>query len=141
MAIYTTFFLAEPKALADGFPGWRPPLAKPVRREFRNPFTGEAMVTESREPDWSEPVEVKPGKKLRVIRVKSTYTDYLEDRLPPFVRRCRHWATKGVTEVELTPLLEALGVKGSLEPALYAPPIREAALQQLPAKFASALLA
>jgi hypothetical protein len=37
MAIYTTFFLADPREVPGGFPGWKPPLPAPVRREFRNP--------------------------------------------------------------------------------------------------------
>src|SRR5262245_26351940 len=32
MAIYTTFFLCKPPELPGGFPGWRLPLAQPVRR-------------------------------------------------------------------------------------------------------------
>src|SRR5262249_44810119 len=52
MAIYTTFFLCKPEELPGGFPGWRLPLAKPVRREFRNPFTGELSVVETHDPDW-----------------------------------------------------------------------------------------
>jgi cysteine-rich repeat protein len=54
MAIYTTFFLCRPEELPGGFPGWQPPLATPVRRELRNPFTGQVVVVESREPQWPE---------------------------------------------------------------------------------------
>src|SRR5262245_29535313 len=54
MAIYTTFFLSKPEELPRGFPGWRLPLQQPVRREFRNPFTGKVSIIETREPEWPD---------------------------------------------------------------------------------------
>ena len=59
MAVYTTFFLCRPEELPGGFPVWRPPLAAPVRREFRNPLTGQVQVVETREPEW--PPELEGG--------------------------------------------------------------------------------
>jgi hypothetical protein len=86
MAIYTTFFLCKSKDLAKGFPGWRPPLAKPVRREIRNPFTGKLTVIETRAPEWPEDTSEWPEREHQVAVIRGKYEDYLEGRLPPFVR-------------------------------------------------------
>jgi len=135
MAIYTTFFLCKPKELLRGFPGWRLPLAKPVRREVRNPFTGETMVIETREPDWPEGAGEGPEREYRVVAIEGRYEDYLEGRLPPVVRDCPHWAAKGLTEVELTPLFKAAGVETAMECTIYSPPSSGAIFQQLPPAF------
>lgn len=139
MAIYTTFFLCRPEQLTDGFPGWRLPLAKPVRRTFRNPFTGAESVVESREPEWPDGEGDEPEREYRVVEIEGSYEDYLEDRLPPFVRSCPHWAAKGLTEVELDPLLRAMGVEKSMECPIYSPPSSGAIVQQLPAEFLARL--
>jgi hypothetical protein len=135
MAIYTTFFLCRPEELSGGFPGWRLPLAKPVRRKFRNPFTGEESVVETREPDWPEDAGALPERDYQVVAIEGRYEDYLEGRLSPFVRSCPHRAAKGLTQVELDPLLEAAGVTGALECAIYSPPSSGALVQQFPAEF------
>jgi hypothetical protein len=132
MAIYTTFFLCKPEELPGGFPGWRLPLPQPVRREFRNPFTGKIAVIETRKPEWPEEVDQEPQREYQVVSIAGRYEDYREGRLPPFVQRTPHWAAKGLTEVELKPLLQAAGVDGSLECALYSPPSLGAVLEQLP---------
>jgi hypothetical protein len=139
MAIYTTFFLCRPEELPGGFPGWRLPLARPVRRTFRNPFTGEESVVETREPEWPEEAGDGPEREYQVVVVEGSYEDYLEDRLASFVRSCPHWAAKGLTEVELDPLLKAAGVEGSIEFAIYGPPSSGAVVQQLPAEFLAKL--
>jgi len=74
-----------------------------------------------------------------VVDVEGFYEDYLEDRLPSFVRSCPHWAAKGLTEVELDPLLKAAGVEGSIEFAIYGPRSSGAVVQQLPAEFLAKL--
>jgi hypothetical protein len=135
MAIYTTFFLCKPKELRRGFPGWRLPLAKSVRREVRNPLTGEMMVIESREPDWPEDAAARVEREYRVVAIAGRYEDYLEERLPPFVRDCPHWAAKGLTAVELTPLFKAAGVEAAMESPIYGPPSAHAFVQQLPPEF------
>ena len=135
MAVYTTFFLCRPDELPGGPPGWRPPLAKPVRREFRNPFTGELSVVETREPEWPEGEGEGPEREYRVIALEGRYEDYLEGRLPAFVGSCPDWAAKGLTELELKPLLKAAGLEGSLEHAIYSPPWSGAVVQQLPPEF------
>lgn len=135
MAIYTTFFLCKPEKLSEGFPGWRLSLACPVRREFRNPFTGELSVAQTREPEWSEEADDESDREYQVVAIKGRYEDYLEGRLPPFVRTCPHWAAKGLTEVDLIPLLEAADVETSLESAIYSPPPSSAAVQLLPPEF------
>ena len=135
MAIYTTFFLCEPEELPGGFPGWRLPLAKPVRREFRNPLTGQVSVYESREPEWPDEADEQRPPRYRAVEIAGRYQDYLEGRLPDFVRDHPHWAAKGLTEVELNPLLEAAGVAGSLESAIDSRPATNAFVQQFPAEF------
>lgn len=133
MAIYTTLFLSQPVALPGGFPGWRLPLAQPVRREFKNPFTGKVTTIETREPEWPEQESTEAAdQQYQVVAIEGSYENYLESRLPAFVRACPHWATKGLTEIELNPLIEAAGVSLTLECTLYSPPARGALLQQFP---------
>jgi hypothetical protein len=140
MAIYTTFFLCKPEELHGGFPGWRPPLAAPVRRQFKNPFTGELSTIETREPEWLEEGEEVFERDYQVVAAEGNYKDYLEGRLPPFIRACPHWAAKGLTEVELGPLADALGVVPTFEFSLYCPPSAGATLQQLPLDMPSKLV-
>jgi hypothetical protein len=140
MGIYTTFFLCEPAELPGGFPGWRLPLAEPVRREVHDPFTGELLVVESRVPEWPEDAFEGTELNYQVVVIEGSYQDYLEDRLPPFVRSCPHWAAKGLTDIELAPLLEAVDLSASLEQPIYAPPPYVYTVQQLPAGFLSKLL-
>jgi hypothetical protein len=135
MAVYTTFFLCQPKDLLRGFPGWRLPLARPVRREVRDPFTGEVRVIETREPDWPQGADAEPEQEYRVVAIEGRYEDYLEGRLPPFVHGCPHWAAKGLTVVELTPLFKAAGVEAGMACPIYGPPSSGALVQQLPPAF------
>ena len=58
MAIYSTFFLCKPNDLPRNFPGWRLPLAIPVRRQLKNPFTGQTSTIETREPEWPDEEDV-----------------------------------------------------------------------------------
>ena len=139
MAIYTTFFLCKPEELPGGFPGWRLPLAKPVRREFRNPFTGELSVVETHDPHWPEDAPEVLGREYQAVTIEGGYEDYLGGRLPPFVRALPHWAAKGLTEVELYPLLEIAGVAGSIECPIYSPPSSGTVVQQLPPEFVAKL--
>jgi hypothetical protein len=132
VAIYTTFFLCRPDELLGGFPGWRSPLATPVRREVRNPFSGKVVVVESREPEWPEDASEDTTAEYQVVALAGSYEDYREGRLPPFVRACPHWAAKGLTEVELAPALEAAGAPGEMPCPIYAPPSSGAMVQQLP---------
>jgi hypothetical protein len=131
MAIYTTFFLCKPDELLGGFPGWRPPLAAPVRREFRNPFTGELSAVQTREPEWPDEREVS-DREYGVVETQGRYEDYLEGRIPAFIRSCPHWAAKGLTEIELGPLCEATGVGSEFVSPIYGPPSSGAVVQQLP---------
>jgi hypothetical protein len=134
MAIYTTLFLCSPDGLIAGFPGWKPPLGQPVRREFRNPFTGTMTVIETREPEWaSEDAVDETISHFREGAVHGGFKDYLESRLSPFVRECPHWAAKGLTD--LKPLLRAVQVSDLLEHPIYGPPSRGAMIQQLPREF------
>ena len=139
MAIYTTFFLSRPDELPGGFPGWQLPLAKAVHREIRNPFTGKLSVVESREPEWPDAAGDEADGMAQVVEINGDYKDYLEGRLPPFVRTCPHWAAKGLTEVELTPLVRAAGAEGVLDYAIYSPPSSGANVQKLPPDFLTKL--
>ncbi|MGN6366808.1 MAG: hypothetical protein ACTHN5_00825 [Phycisphaerae bacterium] len=140
MAIYTTFFLAKPDELQNGFPGWKPPLPVPVRREFRNPFTKQIMIVETREPEWPNAAKETQPSQYRAVAIHGNYEDYLEGRLPPFVRECQHWAAKGLTEIELEPLLKAIGVNIKLDSPLYAPPSSGVVLQEFPPDFLAKLI-
>jgi hypothetical protein len=140
VAIYTTFFVCDPKQLVAGFQGWRLPLPKPVKHEVKNPFTGESITVETREPEWPENEGVDPiDREYRVVAIEGDYKDYLEGRLPPFVRRHPHWAAKGLTEIELTPLAQALGIAAKFECPLYGPPSSGAVLRELPSELPTKL--
>ena len=140
MAIYTTFFLCKPEELPGGFPGWRAPLAAPVQRQFKNPFTGEISTIETRAPEWPEEEQDALERDYQVVAMQGKYEEYLEGRLPPSVRTCRHWAAKGLTEIELSPLAEAVGVEPRFECPLYAPPSSGAMLLELPPDMLSKLV-
>ena len=135
MAIYTTFLVAKPDELLGGFPSWKQPLPAPVRREFRNPFTKQMMTIETREPEWPSRESQSDIPQYSAVAIHGSYEDYLEGRLPPFVRESQHWATKGLTEIELGPLLKTIGVSAKLESPLYAPPSSGAVLQEFPPDF------
>lgn len=135
MAIYTTFFACNPQQLPSGFPGWLPPLPKPVERQFKNPFTGEISTVETREPEWPDGEDADlMDREYQVVAIQGDYEDYLEGRLPPFVQRQPHWAAKGLTEVELSPLAQAIGLEAKFECPLYGPPSCGAVLQELPSE-------
>ncbi len=140
MAIYTTLFLCNPQELKAGFAEWRSPLPKPVKRTFKNPFTGETTTIETCEPEWPDGQDAEVlNREYRVIKRTGNYQDYLEGRLPEFIQEQPHWAAKGLTEIELSPLAEALGVKPSFECPLYGPPSSSATLQEFPPDMLSKL--
>jgi hypothetical protein len=138
MAIYATFFLCEPTELKVGFPDWRAPLETPIRRETRNPFTGELMIVETREPEWPK-LDYVPEFNFQAVEIEDSYEDYLEGRLRPFVRAHPHWAAKGLTPVELHPLLELLDVRDRIDSAMYSPPSSGDVLEELPQAFMAKL--
>jgi hypothetical protein len=140
MATYTTIFVCRPEELIAGFPGWLPPLEKPVRREIRNPFTGEVSVVESRDPEWAEETSDESEIDYMVVAIDGDYAEYLEGRLPPFVRGCPHWTGTGLTFVEIEALLRGQRIDGILECALYSPPTRGALVQRLPPESARTLV-
>jgi hypothetical protein len=142
VAIYSTFFVCRPRELARGFPGWKPPLPKPVKREVKNPFTGKSMTVESREPQWPEDEGADGwGRVPTVVAVTGDYEDYLEDRVPRFVRDQPHWCAKGLTQIELNPLGQALEVESAVETALYGPPSAGASLDRVRPELVAALQA
>jgi hypothetical protein len=141
VAIYTTFFVSDPEHLIAGFPGWRHPLPEPIKRQIKNPFTGETTTLETREPDWHEDEVAGPMEHdYQVLAMTGNYEDYLEGRLPCFVQQKPHWAAKGLTEVELSPLAQAAGVETKFECPLYGPPSSGAILQELPCGLAPKLV-
>jgi hypothetical protein len=142
MAVYTTFFVCEPQELVAVFPGWRLPLPTPVRREFKNPFTGKTTVVETREPNWPDDEDAEEIDRERlVVAAKGNYEDYLESRLSSFIRAQPHWCSKNVTQVELKPLGQTAGVEMLLECPLYGPPSLGAMLQQVSPSLCERLLA
>jgi hypothetical protein len=124
VAVYSTFFVAAPETLLSGFPGWKLPLDKPVKREIMN-FFGEKRIIETQEPLWDDVVPGKePLPEYGVVAVKGDYATYLEGRLPAFVRQAPHWCSNGLTNVELDPLGELTDGKPALEEGLFAHPSR-----------------
>jgi len=135
IAIYSTFFNCEPQELLTGFPGWKPPLPQPVIRKRSNPFSGEEILVETREPNWEnmEPVDL-PIEEVGVVAAEGDYGSYLEQRIPQFVRSVPHWCSKNLTQVELDPLIiEATGLDDSgLETPLFAHPSLGVGIGQVP---------
>jgi hypothetical protein len=124
VAVYSTFFAAAPEALLSGFPGWKLPLDKPVKREITD-FFGEKRTIETREPLWEDIVPgEEPVPEYGVVAVEGDYAAYLEARLPAFVRKSPHWCSKGLTNVEVDPLGELTDGKPALEEGLFAHPSR-----------------
>ena len=142
MAIYTTFFVCRPEELVAGFPGWRLPLAEPVRREVKNPFTGKTVIVHSREPEWPEDsVEDLVSSSRQIFVGSESFEVYLENRLPAFVRARPHWCGKRLTEIELGLLGEAAGVETSFECPLYGPHSSPFSLMSIPASLCDQLVA
>ena len=139
MGIYTTFFLCDPAQLLAGFPSWQLPLPQPVRREFRNPVTRQITAYETREPSWPESAIAFPPQ-YRAVPISDPYENYLHERLSPFIRGRPHWATKGLTDIEIGPLLRVVGT-AELQQPIYGPPSQGAIVQQLPADFIAKLKA
>jgi hypothetical protein len=142
MALYSTFFLCKPRELPKGFPGWKLPLPKPVRRKVNDPFTGEKLTVETRDPLWPEysgddeiPME------FGVVAIEGRYKDYLEERLPEFVRGQPHWCTKGIMKVELDPLAVSLDLVYAVEDGLFSPPSSGAFIWRIRPEMLEALLA
>ena len=112
------------RALLSGFPGWKMPLDKPVKREITD-FFGEQRTIETREPLWEDIVPgEEPVPEYGVVAIEGGYAAYLEARLPAFVRKSPHWCSKGLTNVELDPLGELTDSKPALEEGLFAHPSR-----------------
>jgi hypothetical protein len=143
MAIYRTFFLCKPDELQNGFPDWKPPLPHPVSRQFKNPFTRKVQMIETRAPEWpEEAATTSPIRRdFRVVSVGGNYADYLEGRLPRFVQDRAHWASKGLTNLELDELAASVNVNAKLESALYSPPSSGAVLVEIPLEVSTRLLA
>jgi hypothetical protein len=132
MAIYSTFFLCKSEELQGGFPEWRLPLVQPVGREVVNPFTGEVSTIETCEPEWPDcDAEDVEDASFGIVAIQGNYADYLEERLPLFVRTRPHWRAKDLTQIELTPLGDAANVRLALEDALFSPPWSGAMLEQI----------
>lgn len=142
MAIYSTVFLALPEELPAGFPGWRDPLPEAVTRTFTHPLFQEEVTVSTREPEWPDwnPSRADPPE-YRVVAIEGDYGEYLEGRLPSFVRSRAHWCSKGLTSVELDPLIAlALASEAEkLESALFAHPSLPCALDVFPNAFVTLL--
>jgi hypothetical protein len=135
MAVYTTFFIADPAKISDAFPGWKLPLPAPVRREIRNIFTKQIMIIETTAPEWREDEQAPPTPEYRVVSIQGRYEDYLEDRLESSIQEKPHWAAKGLYDLQLNPLVAALGISAKLHSPLYGPPSIGAVLREFPPDF------
>jgi hypothetical protein len=122
MAVYTTFFAAQPSELAGALPGWRQPLPSPVKRTRVNPFTRQPQTYESWEPEHIEP-RPTPLANPRVIEMRGDYPTYLRERLPAGMRTWPHFPTKGVLSPHVAQLLALVGGRAEerLVPALFPP--------------------
>lgn len=144
MAIYSTFFLAEPNQLPPAFPDWKLPLPEPVTRTSVNPFTREEVTIATRAPEWEgfDP-ERMDFPDPQVVAIEGDYQTYLENRIPPFVQSQPHWCAKNLTNVELDPLVAAAtGLDDAkLESALYAHPALGCVIEQFPEHFVAHLKA
>ncbi len=141
MAVYTTLFVASDAELSELFPGWRAPKARPARVKRKNPFTGENATVELWDPGRKAKAALGPtlfethGRKLvdPVLPPEDDYQSLLEDNAPALLRTLPHSAMKGVTEVELIALAEALGA-GPSPPARFVDcPEDEGLIAALPA--------
>jgi hypothetical protein len=142
MAIYSTFFVYAVDQLAQAFPGWKAPLPQPVERSFTNPFTGQTTTQLTREPTWDEDEDLDDEPGPVVVEIEGDYAKYLEGRLSPAVAAAPHWCAKGLTNLELDGLNEALGLSGaSCEDALFCPPSWGAVLLGLAPALTTALVA
>jgi len=138
LAIYSTFFLAQPDQLPVAFPDWKPPLPEPVTRKSINPFTREEMTITTCAPEWEgfDPDNMAfPAP--QVVAIEGDYQTYLENRIPPFVQSQPHWCAKNLTNVELEPLVAAAtgAPDTKVESALYAHPAIGCGLEQIPDDF------
>jgi hypothetical protein len=141
MAIYTTFFLCQPNDLPEAFPGWKPPLPAPVRRTVRNPFNGKEMTIETRAPEWPEDAEpYEEEQEYEVVEGEGKYEDFLEARIPNSVRMRPHWCAKNIMKIELGELINAIGLRVEVEPALYCPPSIGASVVRIPSELLAKLL-
>jgi hypothetical protein len=119
MAIYATFFVMSASVLVSGLPDWKQPLPEAETRVVTTFFGTRTIQT--REPRFE-----KPAASFKAIpKVKTAggdYADYLETRLPDFVTKAPHWATKGLTPVELDPLGKLVDGRAATHEALFGPP-------------------
>src|SRR5262249_44280834 len=97
--------------------------------------TKQVVTVETREPEWPEEVQQNEMPQYRAVAIQGRYEDYLENRLPPFVQQQQHWVAKGLTDIEVEPLLRAIDVGTKLESPIYAPSASGAVLRQFPANF------
>jgi hypothetical protein len=65
--------------------------------------------------------------------MQGDYEEYLEQRIPSFVKATPHWCTKGLTSFELEPLVNLVSEdERRFTARLYAHPSLSAALEQVP---------
>ncbi len=121
MAIYSTFFVAAHEMLISAFPGWKLPLGKPLKRQISD-FLGENRTIETQEPLWEDSPAEEPAPQYSVVSLEGNYAEYLEARLPAFVREAAHWCSKGLTNLEIDPLGELTDSNPALEYTLFAHP-------------------
>ncbi len=128
MAIYTTFFVMSAATLTSAFPGWKPPLPEPETRVVTDLFGTRTVRT--REPRF-EPPAATSERTPTIQTLRGDYNAYLEARLPDAVAKAPHWATKGLTPLELDSLGELIDRLPATQQALFGPPPHDAVIFEI----------
>jgi hypothetical protein len=71
----------------------------------------------------------------QAVTINVPYEQYLESRLPDFVRQLPHWASKGLLSTEFGPLLATIGFHEELDIPIYGPPSTGDVVEEFPADF------
>lgn len=147
MAIYTSYFVATDEELERAFPGWKRPLAEPVRVKQFNRLTNQEVEVWSWDPGPDQPGTVVAGMEpYAVVEMEGDYAEYLDRRAHPLVRRSPHRCWKGVGVLEIEALRAVLtGETCDLEfrhfpPARISPPGFSGEIALLPAMLTEVLV-
>ena len=133
----TTFFVCTAAELRRGFPGWLPPLPKPVRRRMKM-GNGKVLEIETQDPLWPAD-HVVPDPEYCSASGAEGYDDFLSARLRPFIRACPHWIARDLQDSEVNPLSAVLGVEAPMKRVLFGPPASWGCVDQLPSESLSRL--
>jgi hypothetical protein len=120
MSLDSVFFLCKPEDLLEVFPGWLPPLPRPVRRTFKHAFTGEWVTAETRVPGeddprfdgarWRKLVSGITREVKRKTKGHGANPDDHDAFLLPQIRVRPHWGTCDVDHLDVARIAAACGV-------------------------------